>query len=429
MGPNTLFDKSFLQCLTVDEAVWFDHFFTPVVSPLFYAEVLADLEKNDSRGRTPEAVVASIAQKFPEKNGIANPHHVEIALQNLLGQEVPMDGQALLSGPRRVVKDGDHGQGVLYDESKEAGAFRRWKQGRFRDVERLYAKDWRESLQSADLRAVAALVADPLLEQRPCKTLQDAADFARDLVAGLLSPSDALFSVLDFLGPSQELRRVVLDRHQKCGFPPLVDFAPYAAFVLRVELFFHIAVRKTLISPDRASNRIDVAYLFYLPFCSLFFSWDKLHERTATFFLRDDQRFMIAPHLKADLAQVNDHYMKLPDSTKRKGLFDFAPTPPFEQDFIVCRIWDEFFPGWREDAARPRAPRDPGEDEQTLREMKALFENAEGPLGQTTSTPSVFGTQTVVQIKRGSWFQVPSDVTPSSDDDLRKAAGLDDTED
>lgn len=27
MGPIVLFDKSFLQALSVDEAVWFDHFF------------------------------------------------------------------------------------------------------------------------------------------------------------------------------------------------------------------------------------------------------------------------------------------------------------------------------------------------------------------------------------------------------------------
>ncbi len=27
MGPIALFDKSFLQSLTVDELVWFDHFF------------------------------------------------------------------------------------------------------------------------------------------------------------------------------------------------------------------------------------------------------------------------------------------------------------------------------------------------------------------------------------------------------------------
>jgi hypothetical protein len=54
MGPNALFDKSFLQSLSVDESVWFDHYFYAVVCPLFYLETLADLEKAVREGRTPE---------------------------------------------------------------------------------------------------------------------------------------------------------------------------------------------------------------------------------------------------------------------------------------------------------------------------------------------------------------------------------------
>jgi hypothetical protein len=36
MGPIALFDKSFIQSLSVDESVWFDHFFMPVVCPIFF---------------------------------------------------------------------------------------------------------------------------------------------------------------------------------------------------------------------------------------------------------------------------------------------------------------------------------------------------------------------------------------------------------
>ncbi|MGA7853414.1 MAG: FtsX-like permease family protein [Candidatus Acidiferrales bacterium] len=57
MGPITVFDKSFLQSLTVDESVFFDHFFNPVTSPLFFIETLADLEKAVRQGRTPEQEV------------------------------------------------------------------------------------------------------------------------------------------------------------------------------------------------------------------------------------------------------------------------------------------------------------------------------------------------------------------------------------
>jgi hypothetical protein len=42
---TTLFDKSFLQSLSVDDSVWFDQHFMPVVCPVFYVETLADLAK------------------------------------------------------------------------------------------------------------------------------------------------------------------------------------------------------------------------------------------------------------------------------------------------------------------------------------------------------------------------------------------------
>ena len=44
MGPITLFDKSFLQAISLDEAVWFDRF----VCPVFYVETLG-LEISDEQ--------------------------------------------------------------------------------------------------------------------------------------------------------------------------------------------------------------------------------------------------------------------------------------------------------------------------------------------------------------------------------------------
>ena len=65
MGPITLFDKSFLQGLSLGESVWCGQYFMPVGCPLFYVETLADLEKAVKEGRTPEQEVGVIAAKFP----------------------------------------------------------------------------------------------------------------------------------------------------------------------------------------------------------------------------------------------------------------------------------------------------------------------------------------------------------------------------
>jgi hypothetical protein len=37
-GPILLFDKSILQSLSVDEAVWLDTFYFPCITPVFFTE-------------------------------------------------------------------------------------------------------------------------------------------------------------------------------------------------------------------------------------------------------------------------------------------------------------------------------------------------------------------------------------------------------
>ena len=85
MGPNLIFDKSFLQCLNPDEAVWLDQFFTSVITPLYLVETLADLEKQHTKGRTPEQVVGNLAYKTSDVNVVPNSHHRTILLGELAG--------------------------------------------------------------------------------------------------------------------------------------------------------------------------------------------------------------------------------------------------------------------------------------------------------------------------------------------------------
>jgi hypothetical protein len=70
VGPILLFDKSILQSLSVDEAVWLDTSYFPCITPVFFTETLADLEKEVQKGRSPEEVVGNLAEK-PWWNGTA----------------------------------------------------------------------------------------------------------------------------------------------------------------------------------------------------------------------------------------------------------------------------------------------------------------------------------------------------------------------
>src|SRR2546425_9058373 len=101
MRPTALFDKSFLQALTVDESVFFDHFFHTIICPLFHVETLADLDKVAREGRTTEDEVGTIADKVPQMHSASTLSHQELAIQNLIGNAVPMDGRMLLAGTVR----------------------------------------------------------------------------------------------------------------------------------------------------------------------------------------------------------------------------------------------------------------------------------------------------------------------------------------
>ena len=85
-----------------------------MISPLFYIEVLADLEKAVRAGRSPDEEVGIIAQKTPEMHGYPANHHTKLAMANLAGNSVPMDGRIPIAGGK-LVKVEDK-SGVVYDE-------------------------------------------------------------------------------------------------------------------------------------------------------------------------------------------------------------------------------------------------------------------------------------------------------------------------
>jgi hypothetical protein len=156
---------------------------------------------------------------------------------------------------------------------------------------------------------------------------------------------------LTLLGALQAPQAEILARWEKAGRPQIRQFAPYFHYVYSVDLFFNLAVAANQISRVRpagkADNKVDIAYLYYLPFCQVFTSSDNLHERVVPLFLRNDQSFVKGPDLKADLRKLDEHYSALPEEVKRTGFHKFAARPPEDTSFLVTRLWDQHLPAWR----------------------------------------------------------------------------------
>lgn len=416
MGPITLFDKSFLQSLSVDESVWFDHFFLPVVCPLFFVETLADLTKQQRSGssRTPEEEVRVIADKTPVLSGAPCVHHSQLCIANLLGHQAPHFGQIPLAGGRPVRGAGGK-PGVVFERSPEAEAFSRWQRGQFQEVERDLACNWRAMLSELNLPEVAQRMRMLGITPRTCKNIEEAYGIAAALVHSRFEPEQQLGLLFAFVQLPAHLRAQIFHRWSAAGFPPLADYASYAAHVLKVELFFQIALAANLISVDRPSNRADIAYLFYLPFCHVFVSGDKLHKRCTPVFLTKQQDFVWAADLKDDLARINGELMATTSEVQRQeGLHKLAPRPLGDSGSLVVSLWEKHAPGSRsqEDLEVPLSP----EAERKLVEHLNSFAKAPTVL-DVADIPSEelesVAIERLVPAKKGSWWLIPKRVADS----------------
>ena len=239
---------------------------------MFFIETLADLHKGNAS--TAEREVKRIVDKCPQMNGAPCAFHLDLARGNLLGQFLPMNGQMPLVGGRPTRTE--HVSGVVFQEPTEMEAFRRWQGGEFKEVARIAARNWREALTGADLGRVPSGLRSLGVSGRTFASLAEVHATAREIIVAREGAVGAIRFACAFLNLTADKEAEVFSRYTTDGSPGLGVFAPYVAHVLTVELFFQLALAAHLISAERPSNRTDMAYLFYLPFCALFVSSDRL---------------------------------------------------------------------------------------------------------------------------------------------------------
>ncbi len=369
MGPITIFDKSALQALSLDEAALFGQFYRTNLTPIFFVETLADLEKKVREGQTPEQIVGTIARKTANLAPDPSAHHERLVLANLLGHEVLMDGRPHVEGGRPV-RTGDR-QGIVFEQSAEAEALSRWQDQRFMDIERDIARNWRAALEQQRLERTD--LGKFFRDGRRPHTLDEVKAYADWFVRQRRSAFLAALNILDV--PPRPRGRIV-ELWLDSGAPSIAEFAPYAAYVTSVLMFFRVAVAADLISCERASNSADIAYLFYLPFCMVFTSNDHLHEKTVPLFMRRDQQFVLGTDIKADLNELDAYFSAQPTEVLDRGLMFFDL--PFDDRFLTVRLWRRFLPGWREDRSHD-VKIAPEKEAALLREFRAAESAPAGP--------------------------------------------------
>lgn len=349
MWPTLIFDKSCLQSLNADEAMWLDQFFSTNITPLFYIETLADLEKGVGKGKTPEELVWMLAYKTPDMNTSVNTHHLSLLEWELIGRwEVDIKTwRPILPGGKAVQLNWK--TGFIFDKWPEEEAFSRWQKHDFLNLERLQAKRWRRSLSNINLEETYEFFKTffPITKPKNLESVKRLVDFHMND-----SDQGAIFRFgMTLVNVPEASQEKIIKRWIVAGKPKIQDFSPYFFYVFSVDFFFYLAISADLIWRGRASHKVDLAYLYYLPFCNVFSSSDNLHANIVPFFLRPDQMYIPGEDLKRDLKKLDSHFAALPDEVKEQGVASFAMFPPNDMSFLVSQLWNKYMgQGWKDPA-------------------------------------------------------------------------------
>ena len=407
LGPTLIFDKSVLQSLNTDEAVMLDNFYTSVLTPVFFVECLADLEKEMRSKSTPEQLVVSLAEKTPD-GCRANVHHLDILRSELQGHfKLPTVLGRPCVGEGHYIQLGDQ-KGAIFEQSQEQNALYRWMKHEFLQAERDIARWWRRSLTSIDLDAMSSSVRKELGPHlRKPKTLEDARAMT-DLLIDNTDPEWLTRFGLEILGVP-EASDYVINKWISNRRPPLRDYLPYFIFALSINIFFCLILPTQLLRNVKPSHHVDLAYLYYLPFCSIFTSKDNFHVQIVPLFLNGTQTFVNGNDFKEELKRLVDLFSALPASEFDKGLHHFAQYPPLDTSFLTTRLWDTYLPRWR--STGPPKILDE-KMRKAMKDMLKIFDESENAPGAPPSLDQLHyvTVKSSVRLRRGKWRRYSEDM-------------------
>lgn len=333
MGPQLILDKSTLQSLTYEESRELSSYYYLVYTPVLFIEVLGDLKKIARNYAQSVELVGRVAGKIHSGDSVFNAHHLTLLESNLLGGRVEMKGRPLVDGGLDVVAENGE-RGVFFDEPPERIALRRWLAGEFSEAEHALAERWRASSRSANLEQFCGMAT--ILP--PVKSLEDLgvmvsayADDPRYQIRHLkLLLSESRFP--------EAFQTLVFKRWLHFGRPLLRVFTPYGHYCLRVYLLFYLGIANSLLG-TRSTNRVDLEYLLYLPFCLVFSSGDKFHRSLAPLLMREDQHFIESTELKRDIARILEHWRTQTPQKRREYRLTNGNHPPDWPDSVTNIIW------------------------------------------------------------------------------------------
>jgi hypothetical protein len=324
MGPNAILDKSAFQALSYREHREVSRYFEVNIAPVLILEILGDLTKQYRNGTRPADKAKELANKLAGLEWL-NENYRFICVNTLLGTEVPLDGH-IVPAYMSVGEDVDGSLAALIEPGPLNDLLMRLTTGKATALDEVLAKMWRHAAGGLSLSDLNAFVNSHHIIVPRATSAAEAVTVARSLLDTPALQEIWLSWLLDELDVSATDRRRISARWLAQGLL-LRTFAPYAHHCLHALLSMFVAWRNAVIR-WQPTNILDLQYLYYLPFCSVFVSDDKVHRALAPPLMRPDQTFVPLAEFKTGLREVLDHFDRLLEANRpaaRNELYDWPP--------------------------------------------------------------------------------------------------------
>ncbi len=207
--------------------------------------------------------------------------------------------------------------------------------------------------------------------------MSDIVEAAVQAVADEATQTKRLDWLMELLAIDEAMKDLI-DRRWKRSWPTSVKaFSPYASWIAVVTVAFYLGLTRGLIG-IRPSNRIDLEYLLYLPFCCAFSTGDRIQGKLATALCsRLGCTFIPKDALKADLARIAENWDGLSDSERQEYAEERGPYPPDLPGSVTTELWQRTMRPWTPGSGNRVSRMTEEEKQQLLDFLRPIQEAAE----------------------------------------------------
>jgi len=313
MGPTIITDKSAIQSLSQSEIHFLFNYFYVNIPPILVREILGDLAIENNDRTAQEAKVSYLARKLLNKDSGINIQYHDLIFNELMGIQVSMDFR-MLSSSTKVIKDGKNGAVII--ETDEERIIRNWQNGVFTKDDFNKAIEWRNSIKLLDINEIKNISSHFIQNLKDYK-INSLDDIYQLILQNFESEGfqlALLTLIIEINRFSQDYASQIFYRWESLNKPVIKVFCPYTYYCTFALLFWNLGTLRSMFG--RATDIIDIEYLFYLPFASIFASDDGFHKSIVPYLIQKEQKFITGKELKEDLKLVADSWKLLSDEEK-----------------------------------------------------------------------------------------------------------------